>query len=253
MFKELKELGMNNYEAKALAALLKEELTPKELSKRAGIPLGKVYSVLKPLESRGVVQRTEGKPCRLFVESPSNALKDLLKARQAKDEALFESVRSTASTLEALKGGNSRFFDLGTTLDDARRIQSRAFNEAEKEFLQILNVHHRPGFNRENKALWEREIAKAVKRGVKFKSIYPVKAPVPRLLDELMRETPESFQVRRLDTTFPRCDVVDSRKALVKLVNEDPANYGGVIFVENEAFARHLKKVFEQLWLEARE
>lgn len=55
MIGEFKYLGFENYEAKALEILLKGKFSVKELSQKANIPFGKIYSVLKKLKEKGIL------------------------------------------------------------------------------------------------------------------------------------------------------------------------------------------------------
>ncbi len=142
----------------------------------------------------------------------------------------------------------SKIFEIGTAVEDNKRIQLRAFEEAEKEVLQILNIYHKPRSNRKNKTIWEHEIENAVERGVVFKSIYPINCDIPVILRKLNKKFPEKFQVKRLNTNFIRCDIIDYKKILLKIVWEDPLLFGGVIFIENERLAENLKNIFEELW-----
>ncbi|MBI4451010.1 hypothetical protein HY642_03480 [Candidatus Woesearchaeota archaeon] len=246
--KTLQELGLSYYESKSLHELLKESSTYKDLSRRAGIPPGKVYSVVRALKEKGLASETAARPKQVYVPDAQSVLALLIEQKRNKDEALFAEVRHLASGLAASTSKPPRFFQLGTTLEDNKTIQSRTFNEAEHEVCQILNIHHKPQSNRRAKAQWETEISDAIKRGVLFRCIYPAAAKLPLSLERLPKS---QFQVRRLDTDFTRCDIIDKRKALIKLVHEDAIAYGGVIFLENEKFARNLQHVFEQLWEEA--
>ncbi|MEK6898157.1 MAG: hypothetical protein AABX28_02240 [Nanoarchaeota archaeon] len=71
---------------------------------------------------------------------------------------------------------------------------------------------------------------------------------LPKILDELNRKNPDRFQVKRADTDFVRCDVIDGKKVLLKLVQRDPLMFGGVFFIENEKLAGNLKKIFYSMW-----
>jgi hypothetical protein len=131
------------------------------------------------------------------------------------------------------------------TVDDNKEIQLRTFREAKREVCQIINIHHKPDSNRSSKSLWEREIGAATRRGVRFRAIYPVSTTIPHLLRDLPKDT---FVVRRADTDFIRCDIIDQKKVLLKLVHKDPLAFGGIIFIEDERFAKNLQRVFDQFW-----
>ena len=72
MMNELKSLGLSYYESKALEIILKERLTVRELCKRAKIPLGKVYSIIRSLREKNLVIETESRPKEVYVQNASN-------------------------------------------------------------------------------------------------------------------------------------------------------------------------------------
>lgn len=250
MLSELQQLGLSYYESKALEVLLKESLTPKELCKKSGIPLGKVYSVVLSLQRKSLVKETESRPKKLYVDNTSLIIDKLINKKQEEHEQLLASIRRIAAEIDLSKSQPTKFFEIGTTIDDNKRIQSRTFNEAEKEVCQILNIHHKPKANRASKSLWEKEIASAVKRGVTFRAIYPRDCDIPQALKLLNARLPDKFQIKRMDAAFPRCDIIDGKKVLIKLVHNDPINFGGVLFIENERLASNLHRIFSTLWEE---
>jgi sugar-specific transcriptional regulator TrmB len=248
MNQDLKQLGLSHYESKALETALKESLTARALAKKAQIPLGKVYSIINSLEKKNLINQTESRPKLVYVENASAVISRLIEQKQRQDEQLISTIRELATEIDVSKSKPSKFFQIGTDTNDNKEIQLRSFIEAQKEVLQIINIHHKPKSNRENKTLWEKEIVKAIDRGVIFKAIYPKSTILPHVLQKL---NPKLFQVRRHDTDFARCDIVDEKKVLIKLVNEDPLQFGGVIFVENEKLAKNLTKIFNELWEQA--
>lgn len=245
----LKQLGLSHYESKALETALKESLTARDLAKKAQIPLGKVYSIINSLEKKDLVKQTESRPKLVYVDNASTVISKLIEQKQRQDEQLISTIRELATEIDISKSKPSKFFQIGTDINDNKEIQLRSFIEAQKEVLQIINVHHKPKSNRESKTLWEKEIVKAIDRGVIFKAIYPKNTILPHILQKL---NPKSFQVRRFDTDFARCDIIDGKKVLIKLVNEDPLQFGGVIFIENEKLAKNLTKIFNELWEQAK-
>ena len=153
-----------------------------------------------------------------------------------------------ASEIDLSKGKETKFFQIGTSNEDNKKIQLRTFREAKEEVLQILNIHHKPKSNRESKTLWEKEIFEAVKRGVIFRSVYPKDTEVPPILKTLNQKQPDKFQIRRNDTDFVRCDIVDNDKVMIKLVQQDPIQFGGILFIENEKLNDNLRRIFNELW-----
>ncbi len=251
MIEELKELGLSHYESKVLEILLKSRENLRELSKKSGVPFGKVYSIVKLLKEKGILKENNSRPKLVYVDNASEVISRMLKEKGEKDRKINEKLREIATEIDKGKNKPTSFFHIGTTVEDNKTIQLRTFNEAEEEVLQILNIHHKPKSNRDSKTLWEKEIVKAIKKGVIFKAIYPKKTILPKILQDLNKKQPDKFQVKRLDTDFVRCDIIDRKKALIKLVHPDPLQFGGVLFVENEKLAENLMRIFNELWEQA--
>jgi sugar-specific transcriptional regulator TrmB len=248
MENKLRELGLGYYESLALIALFKERLALRELSKKARIPFGKIYSVVKGLKEKNLVSETDSRPKLIYVDNASEVISRLLEEKKKKDSELIEKLQGFATEIDRSRDKETRFFHLGTTVEENKSIQSRSFDEAKNEVLQILNIYHKPDSNRESKNLWEKSIRDAVKRGVKFKAIYPKNVNLPKAIEKLNLEHPQAFQIRKLDTDFVRCDIIDENKVLIKLVQRDPLLFGGIIFVENEKLNTNLRKIFYELW-----
>ncbi|MFQ5531888.1 MAG: TrmB family transcriptional regulator, partial [Candidatus Nanoarchaeia archaeon] len=248
MKEELQTLGLNNYESKALELLLKEKLNLRELSKKANVPFGKIYSVIKSLKIKGLVKETNTRPKLIYVDNASEVISKLINEKHEKERELTETLRDLASEIDNQRGKTTKFFQIGTTQEDNKNIQLRSFYEAKEEVLQILNIYHKPLSNRPRKTVWENVIVEVVNKGVVFKSIYPSKIILPKILLQLNKKNPEMFQIKRFDTDFPRCDIIDKKKVLIKLVNQDPLQFGGVLFVEDENLAENLTKIFYEMW-----
>jgi len=248
MVNELRNLGMGNYETKVLEVLLKENLSLRELSKKAGVPFGKIYSIVKGLKEKGYINENNSRPKLVYIENASELISKLIKKKQEENQRLIEELKQFGSEIDKTRNRKTRFFEIGVTNEDNKNIQLRSFLEAENEVLQILNVHHKPKSNRESKTLWEREIEKAIKRGVIFKTIYPVDCDLSKIIKSINKNNPNSFQIKRVDTDFARCDIIDVKKVLIKLVQQDPLQFGGVLFIENEKLAENLSKIFYELW-----
>jgi len=251
MIEELKSLGLGHYEAKALEILFKERVSLRELSKKSNIPFGKVYSVVKELKKIGIVLETNSRPKLVYVDDASDIISKLLKEKNEKEKALNDRLREIAMSIDKERNKPSKFFELGISGEERKKIQLRMFNEAEEEILQILNIHHNPSINRQSKNEYEKAHERSVKRGVKTMAIYPKEVILPRILEKLSKKYPDNFQVKRFNTDFPRCDIIDGKKVLIKLAHEDLASPGGTIFFENERFAQNLVKIFSQYWEEA--
>ena len=245
---ELKALGLSTYQSKALEVLFSKRYTLKELSKVTGIPAGKISTVVKQLLEKGLVQETSTRSKHLYIENVSIIISKLIRDYELKQQSVTDKLHDLATHFDQKANRQTHFFEIGTNVKDNKRLQLRTFHEAEREVLQIINIHHKPKSNRESKTLWEKEIGNAINRGVMFKAIYPLGIELPLILNFLDKT---KFQVKRANLDFTRCDIIDSKKVLLKLVHEDPITFGGVIFIENQKFAENLKILFFKFWQEA--
>ena len=188
MIEELKSLNLKYYERKAVEILLKEKLNLKELSKKAGIPFGKVYSTIKSLKEKGLIKETNSRPKLIYIDNASDIISKLINEKQKRDNLITESLREIAAEIDNKKGKETNFFQIGVTQEDNKRIQLRTFDEAKEEVLQILNIYHKPKSNRESKTIWEKAKADAIKRGITFKTIYPKKIVIPKIIQNLHKK-----------------------------------------------------------------
>ena len=249
MIEELEKLGLSHYESKALEILLKEKLELRELSKKSGVPFGKIYSVIKGLKEKNLVKENNTRPKLIYVDNASEIISRLIKEKQDKERALNEKLREFATEIDKERTRETKFFEIGISREERKKIQLRSFREAEEDVLQIFNIYHNPNINRQSKLEYEKEIENAVKRGVIFRAIYPKNIELPRILKKLNKE--QKFKVKRFDTDFVRCDIIDRRKVLLKLAQKDVINSGGSIFVENEKLAENLIRIFNEMWEQA--
>ncbi len=248
---DLTKFGLNYYEGKVLYTLFYKRRDIRDLSKNSKVPFGKIYSIIKSLKEKGLVQETNTRPKLIYIENVSEVISKLISEKERKETEAIERLRMVAAEADKSKGNRTKFFDIGTSIEDNKIIQLRTFNEAEKEVLQLINIHHKPQSNRKSKTLWEKAIVNAIGRGVTLKVIYPKEAKLPAILERLNKHSPDKFQVRRFNTDFVRYDIVDSKKVLIKLVHKDALQYGGVLFLEDKKLADNLKSIFYGMWEEA--
>ena len=86
----LRELGLTEYEARAVSSLFSRPATAREIVEFTAIPPTKVYQVLKGLELRGIVKSGGGKPRVYRRVSPASAVAVLLERRLGKLKELAE-------------------------------------------------------------------------------------------------------------------------------------------------------------------
>jgi sugar-specific transcriptional regulator TrmB len=238
------DFGLSLYEDRAVEALLRERMTARELLKRTPIPPGKLYSVLKTLEKRGIITSSSTRPKSFAIENPAKTISKLIEEKQQRDEETIAKARQAISALPRERSIDY-FFRVGVTPEDNKEMQLKMFTDAKREVCQVLNSRHKPSMNRRSKDLWEEAIKEAVGRGVHFRALYHESTRIPSSILSLPKNR---FEIRRTDKEMERLDIVDGKRVMLKIISDDPLLFGGVISVENERLAKNLQAIFEDLW-----
>ncbi len=110
MIERLKFLDLSHYESKALNLLLKEKLSIRELSKKAEIPFGKVYSVVKNLKEKGVINETNSRPKLIYIENASEIISKLIEKKQEKNKDNIEYLKQFAAEIDKNRKKQQSFF-----------------------------------------------------------------------------------------------------------------------------------------------
>ena len=219
----------------------------RQISKAISISEQKIYPYLKNLVERGFLTSESTYPAIYKIAHP-NAFKTELDKAKLEIEQTKYFLRNLAERQTKLYGRENPFFDIATKLNQNIKLQLNVFDMANTEFLQVLNIYHRHSENRKQKNLFEKGIIRMINRGVVYKTIYPLNKPIP----ELLKDYTKKFEIKRLDTTFQRCDVIDKRFVLIKILDEhDILNFIGSIFIDDENLAMNLRYTFFQLWNKA--
>ncbi|WP_252896647.1 TrmB family transcriptional regulator [Metallosphaera hakonensis] len=72
----LLKLGLSDYEAKTMLALMRKcSGTMREISRESGIPYQKIYQVCEGLEEKGLVKVIHGRPKRVKLIDPETSLR----------------------------------------------------------------------------------------------------------------------------------------------------------------------------------
>src|SRR3989344_4658153 len=103
MEKELMSLGLENYESRALALLLSEKLNLRQLSIKAKIPFGKVYSIIKKLKEKDLIKETNSRPKLIYVENSSEVISKLIRNKKLRENETIEKLKSFASEIDLSK------------------------------------------------------------------------------------------------------------------------------------------------------
>ncbi len=100
----LQNLGLTEYQAKAAIVLFaKKEAKAEEICKHSGIPLTKIYSVLKSLEYLGITTCTPGKPRLYRCGEPTEIINMLIRKMTSRIDWLREEKRIQLKKIKTIE------------------------------------------------------------------------------------------------------------------------------------------------------
>lgn len=95
IIENLKDLGMKEYEAKVYVTLIqKGPSTAQQVSKASGVPYSRIYDVLKELESRDWILRTEEKPVVFKARHEEHAVGKLKENLVQKSQKVMKDIKT---------------------------------------------------------------------------------------------------------------------------------------------------------------
>ncbi|MFO1532510.1 MAG: TrmB family transcriptional regulator [Thermoplasmatota archaeon] len=265
MQETLESLGLNAYESRALAHLLRHgERTGPDLSRETGIPFGRIYDTLHALVERGLATSKGGRP-RLFAAVPASAIPGRLLA--AAKRRLQEEERGLAQHAAALAGELGRLEPRqapGSTLygvrlgeDAAREYLVEATHEARERIDAYLAFEHIQDDDLQLFNAFRQAVGRKVQTRILLRARdveYLLTTPyVDSVLDAMLPYLGEVLQVKLSDADILPFSVLDGERVVMGVRNPlDPRTYLAVIHLEDRAFARELTSKFETLWREGR-
>jgi len=99
----LRDLGLTEYEAKTMYALLRlRDATAKEISEYGGVPRTKTYEVLEKFVMEGLITEIDARPRRYVVEDPKKVLDLLVLEQKRRVERLEARVKAIGEILPAM-------------------------------------------------------------------------------------------------------------------------------------------------------
>lgn len=216
--KELENIGLSSYEAKAYIALVAQGYGNAELiAQTAQIPRTSSYKVLESLQEKGFAIATEGRP-RIFKPSPPRSILEMIKNRLdetfEKLELLHEIVseRGEPQLVYTITGREKTLEKIGELLDTS----TKSFIIATPQFSVILSALNK-------------KIQSAVSRKV---DIQIITAPLQRV--------PENVKVVRRKGLIATDVISDGTSALIASPDLNACGY-----TDNKELAMHLERFLQ--------
>ena len=124
----LQGVGFTLYESKAISACLEfgQAATAVEIANRAGIPVTKVYSVLKALENRGILESGFERPKKYSCLSVEELKERLVQEKKREQERIARALEEGVSKSRRRHGSVSVFWGKG-------ELKKRLFDSLKKQ------------------------------------------------------------------------------------------------------------------------
>ncbi len=265
MLDRLEALGLNGYESKALAHLLRHgERSGPDLSREAGIPFGRVYDTLHALVERGLATARAGRP-QLFAAAPAASIPQRLLATgkrrlQEEEKGLSQQAAQLEADLSRLQPQTvpgSTLYGVRLGEDASREFLIEATHEARKQVDAYLTFER---LRDDDLALFD-AFRQAVDRGVRTRILlrsrdvdYLLGTPyVEQVLEATLPYLGDRLQVRLTATDTLPFSLLDGERVVLGVRNPlEPTSYFAVVHLDDRAFAQDLEGKFETLWRDGR-
>lgn len=252
---KLRELGFSVYEALAYVALLEiGEGTAEEISRRSGIPLPRVYSVLESLEGKGFIEVLGGRPKRYSLQDPQRAIEEYLNVKRKEMEEEYNKLKRSWNEFCRMIEPYYTFHKLEIKPEELM-VPLSDLEEAEKKTREIIEQATRSVLIMTNTFSWAERILDSLKRALKR----GVEVRVLMRCDEFTRERVSKLRVLGVEIRahplnwYPvRCTITDYGKAVFVIWARPPIRGVGYIYrphyTENFGMIKLLSDVFHLYW-----
>ena len=239
--KLLEQLGLTEYEAKALDALFNlHEAEAPEVSRRAQVPKTRVYDVLERLTKRGLIIAIYGRPKKYRAVEAEKVFGTLL---EEKRELLKELEKQAEKVKLGIGAGTGDFTgervmkvkDRG----DFMRILGQEIDGAKESVVALTSLGKEHGIIRENMKV-------AAGKKVEMRVISKISEESKKLAKEL---EDAGVQMRDCDHGM-HAYIIDGKKVILALSDfaQEKPEYHFTIWPENRPLAEALTNYSEQCW-----
>ncbi len=254
----LTELGLTTYEEKCYITLLKSGTLPaRDLSRFSEVPYGRIYEVLRSLESKGIVGSTGGRPQNFFAIPPDVAVNKLLENKTREIERLKRNADILINDLKRIHEQVSKNelmwkVAIGETLFPA---YFSFLKDTKYEFLGYMDVHEE--LTKDNFEFllerYRRIMTKLSNKDVKIRLLIGIetKKMFYKVLNEFPKTLSFLFQAEvRIISLLPYpFSVIDNEKVVLKVLNPiNPSEFLAAIYLRDSELAKSLSERFENLW-----
>lgn len=242
---ELKQAGLKSYEADAYETLLKGgTLTGNEIAKEAGIPLTRVFDVLKSLVEKELVLRINKRPMLFRTVEPGTALKNFF---EKKINRLKETEKSILSDIDKIKKRKpeTKLIEKVKILAGSEalwKLTEEMIKRTEKSIKIVRTYDQRPA------RIFDL-LHSLLKRG---KQVRIITTSVSDEAVKRMREDIErGIEIKYYPVEELRFVIIDGKEAFQSFVNPRNKEDRITIHAESRELSNALENYFDKIWKKA--
>lgn len=256
----LKVLGLSGYEARAYFGLLTLGIADaRAVSRKTGIPTGRVYDVLNGLSRKNFIEVQDSRPKKFKAVVPQIVLEDLLRSKRKefdkKHEQLtlmVQSVEKELSRVTKMPRSHNTFWSVAIGQKDIHNLFAKRIAEAREDILSYLELER---YDQEDDALFEK-IHESLEKGVDMKILLSVH-DAENLEDygflpavsKISSFIGHNLNIRVVSEIHNPYDVIDGKRVTIKVKNpRNPLEYFAAISVWDKNLAQELKEKFYAIW-----
>ena len=238
MILNLKQFGMNEYEAKSYAVLLKRgPLTASLISEYSQVPQSKVYEVMKSLRGKSFIEYFGTKPQRFKAIDPAFVLKNVL---DFKKKQLDKLEKKSTELISGLKADTS-IAEQEVWMSTGRDMFLRKFAEAAKNAtteIKLMTTDFTRNYDLDHALLG------AVKQKVTIRALAPLELEYAGRIRARWYKNIGSF-IKLANAPHHNFVIVDNAVAYI-MINDNPEF--SFITSTNRAIVDAVSHYFDHLW-----
>lgn len=236
------ELGFSKYESKALSSLIKlGKANPKEINLDSSVPQNKLYSIIRRFTNLGILELIPSEPKKYKLINIKGFINDKIKEDEDKIKRLKQNTKNIAKLNEKEEPA------LFSLIKGQRAIMNKLAEQNIKVKKEILGVQR-------NWKFWGegiRQMEKAIKKGVKVKSIGIINPETKKRAIEWKKI---GVKIRKYNEKFGnyplRFSIFDNKTARITIGKpeiKNPEDYI-TIWTDSKPLIAMLRKQFFDMW-----
>lgn len=241
----LRAADLTEYESKAYIALvIHGSLSGNDVHKLSGIPHGKTYFALESLKQKGFVNVIAGRPKLFKAVDPEVALKDILKKKAERAEAIYQHVPTMLSDMQRTGLKGEAITEKIQYITQESPSLFKRFYRSSKRYLNVIYTYEERHYDRLP------IVDELLENGVQVRFV--VTKITPKNLAWMEDDIKRGAEVRYYPVENLRVVVRDDEEVIIGLLNPKNPKDRLYLHAESEGLAKSMKIYFDYIWEKAK-